>query len=121
MERTKLIDRADARKAIFMAKTVEHNDRRLILEMLLASPEGRTVTNIYTDVTFRNRPSKEGGELDQSVCSQHLAWLRKHGFVSTQRDGKNIIYTANTDHIRAAETAIIALAALMPEETAKAA
>lgn len=115
MERTELIDRATARTAIFMAKAVEHPDRRLILEMLLASPQGRTVTNIYTDKVFRERPEEHGGEMEQSIASAHLAWLRRHGFVSTERDKKNIIYTANTENIAAANKLMTALAALKPE------
>jgi DNA-binding transcriptional ArsR family regulator len=33
--------------------------------------------------------------LEQSVASQHLAILRKAGFVITERDGKFIYYTVN--------------------------
>jgi DNA-binding transcriptional ArsR family regulator len=33
--------------------------------------------------------------LDQSATSQHLGVLRKAGFVTTERDGKNIYYSIN--------------------------
>ena len=33
--------------------------------------------------------------LEQSVASQHLAVLRKAGFVTTTRDGKFIYYSVN--------------------------
>jgi DNA-binding transcriptional ArsR family regulator len=35
--------------------------------------------------------------LEQSVCSQHLAILRRAGLVSIRRDGKNILYSLNHD------------------------
>lgn len=115
METIQLIDRATARKAIFMAKTLEHQDRQRILAHLLAAGgAGCTVTNIYTADAFRNRPADQGGEMEQSECSQHLSWLRRHGYVTTERQGKHIIYTANTAIIMAAEVAMTALAALMP-------
>ena len=43
-----------------------------------------TVTEIYIKM-----------RLEQSVASQHLAILRKAGFVNTERDGKFIYYTVN--------------------------
>ena len=111
MENIQIIDRATARKAIFMAKTLEHPDRQSILAHIMEAGEaGSTVTNIYTAPRFRNK----GIYMEQTVCSQHLAWLRKHGFVSTQREGKHIIYTANWACIQAAGMAMSALAALMP-------
>jgi DNA-binding transcriptional ArsR family regulator len=37
--------------------------------------------------------------LEQSVASQHLAILRKAGFVKTDRDGKFIYYSVNTERL----------------------
>jgi DNA-binding transcriptional ArsR family regulator len=34
------------------------------------------------------------------VASQHLAILRKAGFVKTDRDGKFIYYSVNTDRMQ---------------------
>lgn len=111
MNNIQIIDRATARKAIFMAKTLEHPERQSILAHIMEAGEaGSTVTNIYTAPRFRS----QGNYMEQTVCSQHLAWLRKHGFVSTQRDGKHIIYTANTATIQDAGKAMTALAALIP-------
>ena len=48
-----------------------------------------TVTEIYVKL-----------RLEQSVASQHLAILRKAGFVKTKRDGKFIYYAPNLPRIR---------------------
>ncbi|MEJ0102589.1 MAG: ArsR family transcriptional regulator [Bacteroidota bacterium] len=37
--------------------------------------------------------------LEQSVASQHLAILRKAGFVKTNRDGKFIYYSVNINRM----------------------
>ena len=47
-----------------------------------------TVTEIYVKL-----------RLEQSVASQHLAILRKAGFVKTERDGKFIYYSVNTERL----------------------
>jgi DNA-binding transcriptional ArsR family regulator len=47
-----------------------------------------TVTEIYVKL-----------RLEQSVASQHLAILRKAGFVKTERDGKFIYYSVNNDRL----------------------
>jgi DNA-binding transcriptional ArsR family regulator len=38
--------------------------------------------------------------LEQSVASQHLAILRKAGFVKTDRDGKFIYYSVNINRMQ---------------------
>ena len=48
-----------------------------------------TVTELYVKL-----------RLEQSVASQHLAILRKAGFVKTVRDGKFIFYSVNTDRLK---------------------
>jgi DNA-binding transcriptional ArsR family regulator len=47
-----------------------------------------TVTEIYVKL-----------RLEQSVASQHLAILRKAGFVDTLRDGKFIYYSVNYERL----------------------
>jgi DNA-binding transcriptional ArsR family regulator len=47
-----------------------------------------TVTEIYVKL-----------RLEQSVASQHLAILRKAGFVNTTRDGKFIYYSVNASRL----------------------
>jgi DNA-binding transcriptional ArsR family regulator len=47
-----------------------------------------TVTEIYIQL-----------RLEQSVASQHLAILRKAGFVNTDRDGKFIYYSVNHNRL----------------------
>ena len=52
--------------------------------------QGRmTVTELYVKL-----------RLEQSVASQHLAILRKAGFVTTDRDGKFIYYSVNANRIQ---------------------
>jgi DNA-binding transcriptional ArsR family regulator len=47
-----------------------------------------TVTEIYVKL-----------RLEQSVASQHLAILRKAGFVNTVRDGKFIYYSVSKERL----------------------
>jgi DNA-binding transcriptional ArsR family regulator len=42
--------------------------------------------------------------LQQSVASQHLAILRREGFVHTKRAGKNIFYSVNYERLMEAES-----------------
>jgi DNA-binding transcriptional ArsR family regulator len=49
-----------------------------------------TVTDLYIQL-----------RLEQSVASQHLAVLRKAGFVKTTRDGKFIYYSVNIERVKA--------------------
>jgi DNA-binding transcriptional ArsR family regulator len=108
MEKTILIDRANARVAIDVAKAIEHPIRRGILNLLLASPEGMDVTSIYTDNVW----GPEKNAMDQSIASAHLAWLRRANLVKGERKSKQVIYTANWPIIESANMAILALSAL---------
>jgi DNA-binding transcriptional ArsR family regulator len=47
-----------------------------------------TVTEIYVKL-----------RLEQSVASQHLAILRKAGYVNTTRDGKFIYYSVSLERL----------------------
>lgn len=68
-------------------RAVNHKLRQQIMKLI--DENGRmTVTEIYVKL-----------RLEQSVASQHLAILRKAGFVKTDRDGKFIYYSINTDRL----------------------
>lgn len=77
------IDLLNVKKAAMILRAVNHKLRQQILKLI--DEQGKiTVTELY--VTLR---------LEQSVASQHLAILRKAGFVTTTRDGKFIYYSIN--------------------------
>ena len=68
-------------------RAINHKLRQQILKLI--DENGRmTVTEIYVKL-----------RLEQSVASQHLAILRKAGFVKTERDGKFIYYSVNTERL----------------------
>lgn len=73
----------NVKKAALILRAVNHNLRQQILKLI--DENGKmTVTEIYVQL-----------RLEQSVASQHLAILRKAGFVNTDRDGKFIYYAVN--------------------------
>lgn len=81
------IDSLKLKKGAMILRAINHNLRQQILHLIYK--EGRiTVTQLYIKL-----------RLEQSVVSQHLAILRKAGFVSTTREGKFIYYTVNTDRL----------------------
>jgi len=86
---TKLkLDLLDVKKAALVLRAVNHKLRQQILKQI--DEQGRmTVTELYIKL-----------RLEQSVASQHLAILRKAGFVNTHRDGKFIYYSVNVNRIR---------------------
>lgn len=74
------------KKAAMILRAINHSLRQQILKLI--DENGKmTVTEIYVQL-----------RLEQSVASQHLAILRKAGFVKTDRDGKFIYYSV--DHSR---------------------
>lgn len=77
------IDVLQLKKAALILRAVNHKLRQQILK-LLHQHERMTVTEIYVKL-----------RLEQSVASQHLAILRKAGFVATVREGKFIYYSVN--------------------------
>ena len=78
------VDLLNVKKASLILRAINHKLRQQILKLI--DEQGRiTVTEIYVKL-----------RLEQSVASQHLAILRKAGFVKTDRDGKFIYYTVNT-------------------------
>ncbi len=75
------------KKAALVLRAVNHKLRQQILKQI--DEHGKiTVTELYVKL-----------RLEQSVASQHLAILRKAGFVKTERNGKFIYYSVNFDRI----------------------
>lgn len=82
------VDLLNVKKAALILRAVNHKLRQQVLKLI--DEHGRmTVTEIYVKL-----------RLEQSVASQHLAILRKAGFVKTDRDGKFIYYSVNTDRLK---------------------
>lgn len=82
------VDLLNLKKAALVLRAINHKLRQQILKMI--DDYGKiTVTELYVNL-----------RLEQSVTSQHLAILRKAGFVNTSRDGKYIYYSVNTDRIK---------------------
>ena|SRR5215203_5314017 len=75
------------KKSILILKALDHPLRQQILK-LIQQKEGMGVTAIYETL-----------QLEQSVASQHLAPLRKAGFVQSERKGKSVFYTVNNQRI----------------------
>lgn len=77
------VDLLNVKKAALILRALNHKLRQQILKLI--DEHGKmTVTDIYVQL-----------RLEQSVASQHLAILRKAGFVKTDRDGKFIYYSVN--------------------------
>ena len=75
------------KKTALILRAINHKLRQQILKLI--EEQGKiTVTELY--LTLR---------LEQSVASQHLAILRKAGFVNTSRDGKFIYYSVNHERL----------------------
>jgi DNA-binding transcriptional ArsR family regulator len=81
------VDLLNVKKAALILRAINHKLRQQILKSI--DEQGKiTVTEIYVKL-----------RLEQSVASQHLAILRKAGFVRTERDGKFIYYTVNAPRL----------------------
>ena len=81
------VDLLNVKKAALILRAVNHKLRQQILKLI--DEHGKmTVTELYVKL-----------RLEQSVASQHLAILRKAGFVNTERDGKFIYYSVNSTRI----------------------
>lgn len=81
------VDFQQVKKAALVLRAINHKLRQKIL-MLIEEHEQISVTDIYIKL-----------RLEQPVASQHLAILRKAGFVKTERDGKFIYYKVNYKRI----------------------
>jgi DNA-binding transcriptional ArsR family regulator len=81
------VDLYNLKKAAMVLRAINHKLRQQILKLI--DEHGKmTVTEIYVKL-----------RLEQSVASQHLAILRKAGFVKTERDGKFIYYSVSTERL----------------------
>ncbi|MCC7401999.1 MAG: helix-turn-helix transcriptional regulator [Chitinophagaceae bacterium] len=81
------LDLLNVKKAALILRAINHSLRQQILKLI--DENGKmTVTEIYVQL-----------RLEQSVASQHLAILRKAGFVNTDRDGKFIYYSVNHNRL----------------------
>ncbi|MHB1922087.1 MAG: ArsR/SmtB family transcription factor [Chitinophagaceae bacterium] len=81
------LDYIAVKKAAMVLRSINHKLRQQMIK-LLEDHKRMTVTEIYVKL-----------RLEQSVASQHLAILRRAGIVITERDGKFIHYTINTQRI----------------------
>jgi len=82
------VDMLEVKKAALVLRALNHKLRQQILKMIDESGK-MTVTELYVKL-----------RLEQSVASQHLAILRKAGFVKTERDGKFIYYSVNINRMQ---------------------
>ncbi len=82
------VDLLNVKKAALVLRALNHKLRQQILKLIDESGK-MTVTEIYVKL-----------RLEQSVASQHLAILRKAGFVKTERDGKFIYYFINNERLQ---------------------
>src|ERR1700741_1745112 len=81
------VDLLNVKKAAMVLRAVNHKLRQQILRQI--DEQGKiTVTELYVKL-----------RLEQSVASQHLAILRKSGFVKTDREGKFIYYSINANRL----------------------
>lgn len=81
------LDYAELRKAVLVLRAMNHKLRQRMIALLVENTK-MTVTEIYVKL-----------RLEQSVASQHLAILRRAGVVVTERQGKFIYYSLNSDRI----------------------
>ena len=86
-EGTLKIDLLELKKAAIILRALNHKLRQQIIR-LIDDNKKITVTDIYIKL-----------RLEQSVASQHLAILRKAGFVKTSREGKYIYYSINPERL----------------------
>ena len=76
------------KKALINLRAINHKLRLQLLQ-ILDENKGITVTDIFIKL-----------RIEQSVVSQHLAALRRAGFVKTTRKGKFIYYAVNYERIQ---------------------
>ena len=81
------IDYYNSKKAAMVLRSLNHKLRQQVIKTIHENKR-ITVTQLYVQL-----------RLEQSVASQHLAILRKAGIVSTERDGKFIFYSINSNRI----------------------
>lgn len=81
------LDLLELKKAAVILRALNHKLRQQMIKVI--DEHGKiTVTDLYIKL-----------RLEQSVASQHLAILRKAGFVTTSREGKYIYYSLNMSRL----------------------
>ncbi|HEY1114470.1 MAG TPA: metalloregulator ArsR/SmtB family transcription factor [Chitinophagaceae bacterium] len=82
------LDVLTLKKAALILRAVNHPLRQQLLK-LLHQHRRMTVTEIYKKL-----------RLEQSVASQHLAILRRAGYVVSEREGKFIFYSVSYQRLK---------------------
>ena len=82
-----LLNNGTLKEAVSILRAINHPLRQNMIR-LLEDRNGMKVTEIFINL-----------RLEQSVASQHLGILRRAGIVSTNRDGKFILYHLNRGRI----------------------
>lgn len=82
------LDTLAIKKAALILRAFNHKLRQQIMK-IIDTEEKVTVTEIYVKL-----------RIEQSVASQHLAILRRADFVKTEREGKYIYYTINSERVK---------------------
>jgi len=81
----------NVKSAVLKLRALNNKTRNRIIEFIKAN-QGCTVTNVWVSL-----------RLEQSIASQHLAILRKQGFVETERRGKFIQYRTIEEEFKRVE------------------
>jgi DNA-binding transcriptional ArsR family regulator len=81
------VDFVSLKKGAMILRALNHKLRQQIVK-LIDEKKKITVTEIYINL-----------RLEQSVASQHLAILRRAGIVRTDRDGKFIYYSVDSNRV----------------------
>ena len=82
------IDTIKLKKAALVLRAVNHPLRQKMLKSI-HQKQSVNVSELYKAL-----------RLEQSVASQHLAILRKAGFVAAERDGRIIYYSINYQRVK---------------------
>ncbi|MFM2387248.1 MAG: hypothetical protein RL660_2005 [Bacteroidota bacterium] len=83
-----ILDVIAIKKGHLVLRSLNHKLRQQIIR-LLEQTSHLSVTEIYVKL-----------RVEQSVASQHLAIMRKAGYLTTTRDGKNIYYSINKNKLQ---------------------
>lgn len=78
-----IMDYLILKRAALTLRAINHKLRREMIK-LIDEHKKMTVTELYVQM-----------RIEQSVASQHLALMRKAGFLNTDREGKFIYYSVN--------------------------
>ncbi|CAM3012048.1 ArsR/SmtB family transcription factor [Vibrio rarus] len=79
--------KSNSPKAVSLLKAMA-NERRLFILCMLRDRE-LSVGELCQQL-----------ELSQSALSQHLAWLRRDGLVSTRKEAQTVFYSLSSDEVK---------------------